>query len=400
MPHGETVRAQRLHRRHLRQSITRISSVAAIAVSALALAAGASGEASRGAATGLVVWGHGFGHGIGLSQWGAEGRSEAGQSFQEILSFYYPGATLGSTGDRSVRVLLSEANGFRVGSDAPFTATDADGRRIEFEPGLVRVTSGRLGERLVSLPLRLSPGGAPLQLGGTRYRGTLTFTAADGGAVRAVNTLDLELYVRAVVSSECPGTFGQAALSAQAVASRSYALANLHPERDFDLYPDDRSQNYHGMRRELPGATAATLATRGSVLVYKGSVADTLFSASNGGVTNDGEDSWGPTRLPFVASRPDPFDTNGPAAEWGPVRLTIQRIRDALPVVPADLAGITLVRNAAGRASAVRFVALDGSHVDVPGYQFQQRLGLRSTYFTMAAAFGPALVQASELSTT
>jgi stage II sporulation protein D len=261
----------------------------------------------------------------------------------------------------------------------------------------LRVTPGRLGAQPVALPLVVSPGAAPLRLGGTRYRGTLTFTRGSSGTLQAIDTLDLELYVRAVVSIECPGTWRQAALRAQAVASRSYVLANLRPQADFDVFADDRSQNYRGMSRELPAATAAAAATRHEILTYEGAVVDAFFSASNGGTTSDGQEAWGATRLPYFVSRPDPFDAKSPAARWGPLDLPLARVRRALPALTADLSTVTLVRGADGRVTRLTFVAGDGTRATVEGYAFQQRLGLRSTYFSLAAEYGSELLPAVEI---
>src|SRR5438105_2864563 len=78
-----------------------------------------SGSMAR--ATGVVVSGHGFGHGIGLSQRGAEQRAAAGQDFRQILAFYYPGAALERARGRTIRVLLAEVPTAQVGSAAPFS---------------------------------------------------------------------------------------------------------------------------------------------------------------------------------------------------------------------------------------------------------------------------------------
>src|SRR5262245_25329284 len=164
--------------------------VAAVAGASLFLAgASASVASSRAFVTALSITGHGYGHGVGLSQWGAYARASAGQTHRQILSFYYPGTTIGRASTTDVRILLAEQPRVTIGSDAPFTVADARGRRLTRGAGrypvssAFRLRSGRLAE-----PLTLFPGREPLTLDGRRYRGTFTLGRSQGG-VQVVNTL-------------------------------------------------------------------------------------------------------------------------------------------------------------------------------------------------------------------
>lgn len=372
-----SVRSQ-LPRRRLGRAL-----LLAVVVATVATPSSSAGDGAA-ALSALVVRGHGFGHGIGLSQWGAERRAAGGVPYRRILSFYYPGTALGSAADRPVRVLLADARpAARVGSRAPFVAIDAAGRTLRLGAGAHTVSGdGTLDGRAVQLPLVARPGRAPVRLGGTSYAGTLTVSGA-AGALRVVNTLPLEQYLVGVVSSECPGSWPAAALQAQAVASRSYALASLRPAADFDLYPDDRSQNYHGLLRRLAPAAAAVRATRGQVLRYAGHVVPALFTAANGGLTTTPAGVWGGSGVPYYAVRADPFDARSPDTDWGPVDLSVDAVRAAFPAVPAATVAVELIRNAGRRVTAIRFVDASGAAVTVDGYAFQQRFGLRSTYFTL-----------------
>jgi stage II sporulation protein D len=335
----------------------------------------------RAEAEAVVVSGHGFGHGIGLSQWGAEERAKGGWSYARILDFYYPGTTLGRAPATQVRVLLGEQPRVQLGSGAPFTIRDAAGAVVRLAAGRYSIDpAGRIGSQVVRLPAVARPGGAPLRLGGTGYEGTLRLEAS-GQRVRVVDTLELEDYLVGVVSSECPGYWHADALRAQAVASRSYALANLHPAADFDVYPDDRSQSYHGLQKHLPGAAAAVASTRGHVLRYRGAVVEALFSAANGGLTSVADDIWTSGSAPYFAARPDAFDAKSPNTNWGPFTISLAAVRKAFPELPASVTDGAAVRNAGRRVTALTFTGADGSAVTIGGYAFQQRLGLRSTFF-------------------
>ncbi len=363
----------------------RAGALAPVIALALMAASPASTSSTTGA-TAVVISGHGWGHGIGLSQWGAEERAEAGWSHTRILSFYYPGTTLAVAPATRVRVLLAKRPSVQVGSEAPFAIRDATGALVRFPAGRYSVGSdGRIGSRSLTFPAVASPGSAPLRLGGTGYLGTLEL-ALTGRQVRVVNALDLEDYLVGVVSSECPGYWRADALRAQAVSSRSYALANLRPADPFDLYPDDRSQNYHGLQKRFASAAAAVSSTRGQVLQYRGAVVNALFSAANGGLTSVPDGIWSNGTPPYFAARPDAFDAKSPNTNWGPLEVSLGAVRDAFPQLPATITNVSVVRNAGQRVTGLTFTGADGSTVSIGGYAFQQRFGLRSTYFAISPA--------------
>lgn len=359
----------------------------AVAFATLAFAVAAAAQPSAALVSAVTISGHGFGHGIGLSQWGAMERAAAGQDHEQILGFYYPGAHIGTAPSRDVRVLLAEQPQLTIGAGSSFTVRDASGRAFRLAAGRYPVSAhGLLAGRHLLLPVTVEPGETPVMLGATRYHGTLTLEL-HGTDMQAVNTVDLEDYVADVVSYENPAYWPQEALRSQAIASRSYVLANLRPAAAFDVYPDDRSQNYAGLRKEYPTAVAAAAATRGEVLRYGGRVADAFFSASNGGLTSGNEDAWGGPQLPYLTTRVDPFDARSPKHDWGPVRIDLSRLHRAFPELPSALVAISLTRNASERAKSITFQGVDGSTFDVSGPAFQERLGLSSTYFSLSPAY-------------
>ena len=169
------------------------------------------------------------------------------------------------------------------------------------------------------------------------------------------------------------------ALQAQAVAARSYVLAHRRPHADFDVFRDDRSQNYRGLARKFASSRDAVLATAGEVLVFRGRIANAMFSASNGGLTSAGPE-------PYLVTQRDPFDARSPAADWGPVSVSPARLAAVFPELPAPVESLSFTYNASDRVSHVRLYLADGSRKRLSGFEFQQRLGLRSTYFTAGPA--------------
>jgi stage II sporulation protein D len=180
-----------------------------------------------------------------------------------------------------------------------------------------------------------------------------------------------------------PATWPQAALEAQAVAARSYALARLQTVvtgSSFSLYADDRSQVYRGIDAEAPTVSKAVAATAGRVVLYDGKVATTYYSSSTGGQTTAGFDGNGKP-IPYLASVPDPYDTLSPYHDWGPVLVSPQAAGKALglgepllDVEPADAA--------AGHVASVTAIGAAGT-LTLSGAQVQKAFGLRSTWFDL-----------------
>ncbi len=265
----------------------------------------------------LAVSGHGWGHGLGMSQWGAYGYANHGWTYQRILAHYYSGTTLGPAPVSTVRVLLTQAKKTSIASDAPWTVVDSTGKKVALDPRTMLLKpSLALPNRQLSPPLTFA-GKQPLVVDGKEFRGKIEISS-NGKQLEVVDVVGLEAYLKGVVPSEMPAKWPAAALQAQAVAARSYALANLAHQRDFDLYSDTRSQVYGGVAAESPAADDAIAATKGEVVLWHSKVADTLFFSTSGGRTASAEEATG-TAVPYLVSVPDPYDTASPVHDWGPI---------------------------------------------------------------------------------
>jgi stage II sporulation protein D len=332
----------------------------------------------------VAFTGHGWGHGLGLGQWGAYGYAQHGWTYQRILTHYYPGTTLGAAPRSSVRILVAAQKTVTIGSTAPWSVRDAAGTTMPLEVGTVTLGPAlTLDGTALQPPLRFAAK-QPLTVGGRAYRGTLGIVL-DGKQLDVVDTVGLEQYVKGVVPAEMPSAWAPAALQAQAVAARSYALANLAHGRPFDLYGDTRSQVYAGVAAEAASTDAAVDATKGQVVLYKGKVADTLFFSTSGGRTASALESTG-IDVPYLIPVVDPYDSLSPYHDWGPVLVdgaeAAKQLKLSGPIV--DLA---VTDGASGRVKNVVATAADESHVTLTGNQVRGALGLRSTWFQ------PALLQ-------
>jgi SpoIID/LytB domain protein len=362
--------------------------VATLAI-VLALSGSAAGQQTPSSSYGeavFVVSGRGYGHGVGMSQYGAYGQALAGRTYEQILAHYYTGTQIGKAGRKELRVLLAEGRrAVTVSSAVPYTAVDASGLMYRLPKGSLTLRAdlsipSDAGPVAAIQPLVLRPGKkAPLSLDGKPYRGKLELVP-QGDFVRAVNVVALESYLQGVVAGEVPFSWPAEALKAQAVAARSYAIASLLKGKPFDLYSDVRSQVYLGVAGEKPSTTKAVLDTTGQVVLYGGKVATTYYFSSSGGKTASAADVFG-FAVPYLVSRPDPWDKLSPYNHWGPVLLGARTVQSKLGAEGRVLDA----RGVATPSGRLRTVTLDTTtgNEQVPATLVRTALGLRSTWVTI-----------------
>jgi stage II sporulation protein D len=360
-----------------------VALVAGVAATARAapVCTGTCFSAPAGSGPLFLVTGHGWGHGVGMSQYGAYGYAQHGATYQQILAHYYPGTTLGTASSATFRVLLADKQKrIAISSALPFSVKDANGTTVSLDAGSAAFgPSLRIAGQTLVPPLVFSPGkGGALTLK-RAYRGTIQVDVVDG-KLRAVNVVGLEQYLYGVVPAEMPKDWSTEALKAQAVAARSYALATRNVAAPYDAYADTRSQMYLGLSVESPSTTAAVNATKRRVLMFDGNVATTYFYSTSGGRTESSLD-WLGTAMPYLVSVPDPYDAISPYHDWGPVPMTAQAIAKALKI-NAPITDATTVPNAAGRVAKLNFVTVPAT-VSVSAKALEAAMGLRSTWFSL-----------------
>jgi stage II sporulation protein D len=340
--------------------------------------------AAGSAGTVFLLDGRGWGHGVGMSQWGAEGYARHGFGYRQILAHYYPNTHIGIAGARDVRVLLVRARkAIRVGSSAPFVVVDARGRRVHVPAGSVVVNRKFvLRHKHVRQPLRFEPGAQPLEVAGAAYRGSVVVKLKPKGLM-AVNVLPLDRYLRGVVPWEVPKGWHAATYEAQAVAARSYTLATLHPNADFDLYPDQRSQMYGGVGAEHDWTNLAVGATAGQVLVWRDRIIPAFYFSTSGGKTSSVHDAWPRAhQVPYLVSVNDPYDYLSPHHVWPTVVLPATRVARVLHL--RAVTDMRVVENSSGRAEAVRVRTARGWK-RFSGQVIRKKFKLGSTDFTVNA---------------
>ena len=334
----------------------------------------------------FVISGRGWGHGVGMSQYGAYGMANAGRTYDQILAHYYTGTELGPAPTTDVRVLLVEsAPATTIASTVPFTVLDRAGvvHKVPAGPLVLRPKLSLPsvdGPVRVPGPLVVRPGKkAPLSLDGHAYRGRLEITVK-GSFLRVVNFVKLEDYLQGVIAGEMPYRWPLEALKAQAVAARSYALASLVKGKPFDLYSDVRSQVYRGVEGETARTSEAVRATSGEVVIYGGRVATTYYFSTSGGRTASAADVFG-TPVPYLLSRPDPYDEASPHHRWGPELLGARTLQSKLALDGRVLDALG-VPTASGRLRSLTVQTDQGPETVTAGL-LRTSLGLRSTWITV-----------------
>jgi stage II sporulation protein D len=393
-------------------SATSVSAVVrrALCASALVLALNC---ATASAATGVLrVQSGGYGHGVGMSQYGADGYALHGKSYPFILGRYYSHTALGTTDSTQlVRVLLSSS-----GQPTFSGATDAGAQQLKAgisytvrpnaDGSLTLLYHGFTKRKHRPVIKQLGPFAAPLTVSGPgalrftgkgAYDGSLVFRPAGGTGVQTVESVGLDDYVDGVVPSEVPSGWPQAALEAQAVAARTYAITSDVNGGDYDLYDDTRSQAYGGVSAETASTNQAVAATSGQIVTYHGAPAITYFFSSSGGHTESVQNVWpnlGPE--PWLVGVPDPYDgANGQDPYHRVVH--VMDLRAAATrltgLFQGQLLGVRVLRHGVSpRVITAEVIGSRGS-TKATGAELQKRFGLLTdweVFTTVTAASGNA----------
>jgi len=384
---------------------------------------------------GVTLYGKGWGHGIGLSQWGAQGWAEGATGVrlngEQIVAKYFPGAELATQPiTKPFRVLLSAPSTGCVGRTIDDVARmhSAGGMRLVYtlDPSVVyfdlgpdqalrvwtdgdalyaRDDTGRTSRLNADESFTLMPKQAwdPIAIDqkGLAYRGSLGFQVRDGEALRVVNFVSSDDYMQGSLPSEMPSQWQTEALRAQAITGRTYAAWRQATagDRTWDVRDDTADQCYGGRFAESARTTAAVASTAGLILTYAGAPIRALYSASNGGTTEElgcgleaervgstwqCKDGW-----PYLEVVADPaetaaYDARGPmphtlwSASFSGAEIRDQIIED-YGIDIGSFVSLEFNMSPGGRPISVRIRGTD-AQVDLKGDRFlRTTLGLKST---------------------
>ena len=381
--------------------------------------------------------GGGFGHGVGMSQYGARARANAGHSVSQILDFYYPGTRIAYDVPHRELLRVGLATTPRVelrnrsASENPLVLRSGNERLLEAPPGdtlVVRHTSGSTCRATVGTRSETAPcasltvrwtydRGAPrtivdLPRGGGLHdlslaRGGINFAQPSNreahGDLHAVLYIALQEYLYGL--AEVPSSWPPAVLQAQAIAGRTYAM-RTQPERprgscSCDILTTVAHQHYTGWQKEsqatwgarwVQAVDATRQGSQGGVLRYGNAYAATFYSSSNAGATEDVRDIWG-SSIPYLISRDDPYSKiDNPNTSWT-ARPTYHEFATSLGF--DRVTGMRVVeRNRSGTPHTFRISGSSGGSdktVDMRSTAVRSALGLRSHAITNISITQPAV---------
>jgi SpoIID/LytB domain protein len=373
-----------------------------------------------------VFDGSGWGHGVGMCQYGARGMAAAGYDYGQILTYYYQGTQVSGwscppalrvgllEGQSGINLVAESGTFFFFTSDGDVPGgvmtpggtwtvyADAAGSFYILRPDGSRVNDASYGGASKPLYVRGSGDGDVLRLPQNGNHGVSHLTSITplelnlyGGsspyALRAILISWFETYLRGI--AEVSGSWPQEAVKAQAVAARSYAVHSMgkHAAGGYDICDDVHCQYYQGYDKEKDaGWVQAVDATAGQVLIYGGNVAQCFYSASCGGHTDNNEEVWFGSPVPYLRGVPCPWcedPANNPFAHWTVTYTRGEmesRLNSRSSTYVGTLYGMDLSdRTASGRVRYATFTGSAGT-VRISGEQLRGYFSLRSSMVNLA----------------
>ena len=384
----------------------------------------------------VTITGGGWGHGIGMSQYGAYGRAQNGRSSSEILKHYYRGIAIDKRRMPSIRVgllqgrnsvsLTSSSFGggsgsveWKVSGSKEVLAQGGPGVTWRTEPsqaGGIRLYkdgeqvrrngNGVFGSSKNPLVLRYESFGTMVDVVDKSYNyvhgrmdiGTYSTNDCDAGfCLRLVVQLSMQKYLYGL--AEVPSSWPSAVLEAQAIAGRTYAYDKAKRSGhhrypcDCTVFDSVMDQAYAGDGKRTGSGTywedwkAAVVNTNGQIATHSGSPISALYSSSSGGHTENNENVWGGTPYPYLRGVKDATDavSANPNHEWDPVTMTFKEFESRLSeygVGTIESVEVVGPRGVSGRVTVVKSsttggIRIVGSNktVHVSGWDFRTKFG-------------------------
>lgn len=351
------------------------------------------------AASNVTFKGKGFGHGIGMSQYGAKGMAEKKYKYDQILKFYYTGVSLTKkdTSKQNVRVALGFSRSTAdISATGRYVVRDARTKKVLLTANgnsTTRVTNSGGYTKFYHLaskrtyktknPVWIEPAstGSFVRYKGNRYDGKIYLTASKN-RVNLINYVKMEDYVAGVTPYEMYPSWPAEALKAQSVAARTYAISHLNPKRSWDVDDTIMYQVYKGKSPHEGLMKALVKQTNGMIITYKGAPIDALFYSSSGGQTVNSEDVWG-SKIPYLRGKKDPYD-NSPFNKK-PWSYSVSKSSLGAMYGVGTVKTVKVTGTSQGRPTYVTIYGTKGSK-KVKASDLRMKLGgtnVKSTYFTI-----------------
>lgn len=238
-----------------------------------------------------------------------------------------------------------------------------------------------------------------LQVEGTKYRGDLEIRVQKS-LLKVINIIGLEQYLFGVLKKEISPDWPGEALRAQAIAARTFALANMNKyiDQGYNICATVNSQEYGGVSYEHPATNKAVNDTKGIIATYKGEPINAVYHSDCGGSTENSEDVWG-GYVPYLRSVSSEYEelVSPPNHKWS-CSLSEQEILTKLAQNGHQLNSIQEInigeQTITGRVKSINILGDNGKKITLKTNDFRLLIGpnlVRSSLFNMESQGGGRL---------
>ncbi|WP_052345749.1 peptidoglycan-binding protein [Paucisalibacillus sp. EB02] len=336
----------------------------------------------------FYITGKGYGHAVGMTQWGAYGMAQSGYSYDAILKYYYTGTEIGTrdTENQIVRVLLTQnASTLKISSNQPYQVGDKEflansETTIQYQDGeYIIKNSDNTYTRTTQFQISSSKDGL-LYFDNMQYEG-IFYVSSNSGTMDLVNHLSVENYLKGVVPYEIIPSWNNLDLfKTQTLAARTYVLKEIQRNYNgkFDVYDTVRSQVYNGIPKDIPEVyvtkiNQAISDTKGKVILYNGGLIDAVYSASSGGHTVDAVEVWG-NSVPYLVGKEDPYDTFKYSQNWWSYTISKQDLEKLYPNA-GKIIDVKVEETKFNRPTVISIVGENGT-ITISGKEFRSKIGM------------------------
>lgn len=224
-----------------------------------------------------------------------------------------------------------------------------------------------------------------------KYYGGFRYERISGGDLTVVNVVEMEDYIRCVVTWEMSADWPKEALKAQACCARTYAARNYnrHKSSHFDVCSEVHCQAYHGTERLTSNSIAAAAECEGMYITYNGALVEAVYSSHNGGASESAENVW-TSAIPYLIGKIDPYEavvaSRVPNYNWN-VTFTAQELASKLRakgVMCGEIVDFRISETTpTGNVKAVTFTDSAGKSWTYYKENVRLLLGTRSNRFTI-----------------
>lgn len=376
-------------------------------------------QAAADTPTSFTFTGAGYGHGVGMSQIGAKAHALSGESATAILNYYYKGVSIVPVVDtQTIRVNIghqlqaitlqsaSAGGSLSIYSGDIGASIDVAPSQVAQSPAKVdfRIQGANVSSGVISAPVFTVRWNSPnsnisVAQSGTaiKYRYGQIQIKAIKGALEVTNSMSVhDEYLWGI--SEMSSAWPAAALEAQVIASRSYALSKLgvlKPSCDCNVYSHIADQNFVGYSKEIEpkiGALWKAAVIRTNIdtstslaILSKGKPIQAYYFSSSGGATQTTADAWGEAST-YTQTVADPASLdpklNPRFATW---KASANQSLVAAAFLLPDVVTLEIVsRNTAGAVTYIKGTSSNGSTKLLRGDTFRSRVKIPSPYFQLA----------------